>query len=479
MPGMLRRAPWLAAAAALLAVLLGETPGLTWDEPAFCVSGYAYLDGNWIPNHEHPPAAKLLYGAALHLGADRFGPLAPARAVSALLFAALVWLTVWTGRRLFGDRAGLCAGLSLLLMPRVLAHAHLAELDMSMALMWMLAASLSLKGLPGWKGAWILGLLWGLALLTKVNGIFLLVPLLGWGLLKKDLSWPQALAVIRIGYAVFLAGWPWLWADPVGRIQGYLLDKSDRWIVPTLYFGRVYDHAYPPWHFPLVMTAITLPPLILAASAGAGIRLLARREPGAAWLGLHLAFTLGLACLPGVPRYDGVRLFLAAFPFLALLAGRGLDLALGSLPGPRWRLGAAGMLLLLTLPGIVRMDPCLLSYYSPLAGGLEGADRLGMETTYWGDALTPDFLAALSPGTQGFSTAPMGEDYAAFLAATGWLPRAARPARDGEVLLVSGRRSMLSPGNLKAFREGPGPVLEREGVVLARILKNGRAPDTP
>ena len=164
-----------------------------------------------------------------------------------------------------------------------------------------------------------------------------------------------------------------------------------------------------------------------------------------------------------------MRLFLGAFPFLALLAGKGLDLALGILPGLFWRLGAGALALFLTLPGIVRMDPCLLSYYSPLVGGLKGAERLGMETTYWGDALTPEFLEALPPGTRAFSTAPMGNDYAAFLASTGWLPPGCRPARRAEVLLVSARRSMLSPTASERLQEGPGPALEREGVVLARI----------
>ncbi len=478
MIGRVLLAPWRAAAlAALLAVLLGAAPGLTWDEPVYCISGYSYVDWiekggpvtpAWIPNHEHPPAAKLLYGAAIHLGGDHFGPLAPARAVGGLLFVALVALTAGTGARLFGNRAGLWAGFSLVLMPRVLAHAHLAELDLPMALVWMLAAALSLKGLKGWKGAGLLGLLWGLALLTKVNGIFLIAPLLAWGLLKKDLTFLQALAVLPLGCAVFFAGWPWLWAEPSLRIQDYLLNKSARWIVPSLYCGTVYDHAYPPWHYPLVMAGITLPPAILtAALLGAG-RILRRKEAGAGWLGLHLAFTLGLACLPGVPRYDGVRLFLAAFPFLALLAGRGMDLALGALSGLRRQLALSALVVLPILVGLCALDPCLLSYYSPLVGGLKGAERLGMETTYWGDALTPELLAGLPRRPLMLKTEPMGEDYAAFLTATGWLPPGSRTGPGG-VLLVSGRRSMLLPPGLKALRQGSGLALEREGVVLARI----------
>ncbi len=464
----------LPALAALLAVLLGSAPGLTWDEPVYCVSGYSYvgwmgtpsgpITPAWGINHEHPPVAKLLYGAALHAIPD-LGPLVPARAVSGLLFAALAWLTAWTGGRLFGAKAGLMAGLSLVLMPRVLAHAHLAELDLPMALVWMLAAALSLKGLKGWKGSVLLGLVWGLALLTKVNGIFLIAPLLAWGLMKKDLNLLQGLAAVGIGCGIFFIGWPWLWVDTGHRLEAYLLDKSARWIVPTLYFGKIYDHAYPPWHFPLVMTAITLPPALLLASLFGAGGLLKRKETGGGWIALHLTFTLGLASLPGVPRYDGVRLFLSAFPFLALLAGRGLDLALERMR--RWRVALPALVALPILLELWSLDPCLLSYYSPVVGGLKGAERIGMETTYWGDALTPGLLKALPPGPLDIRTAPMSEDYAAFLCATGWLPEGTRPGEG--VLLLSGRRSMLSPPDLKAFRVGPGPVLERQGVVLARI----------
>jgi len=37
---------------------------------------------------------------------------------------------------------------------------------------------------------------------------------------------------------------------------------------------------------------------------------------------LNAVFTIGLAALPNVPKYGGVKLFLPFFPFLAILAGR-------------------------------------------------------------------------------------------------------------------------------------------------------------
>ena len=35
--------------------------------------------------------------------------------------------------------------------------------------------------------------------------------------------------------------------------------------------------------------------------------------------------------------------------------------------------------------GMVSLHPYQLSYYNLLVGGLHGADKLGLEVTYWGD----------------------------------------------------------------------------------------------
>ena len=466
--------PALLAAAALLVAALGASPGLTWDEPAYVVSGLAYVrDGNWALNHEHPPLAKVLYGLALSADGGGHGYLAPARGVAALLFAALVALTAWTGGRLFGATAGFLAGLALLLTPSVLAHAHLAALDLPMALAWMGAAALSLRGPGGWTGAWLGGLLWGLALLTKVNGVFLIGPLVLWGLASGSLRWKHLPVLVLVGLAVFLAGWPWLWQDTFSRLHGYILSQTVRWVVPTYYLGTVYNAAYPPWHYPLVMTAAALAPAVLVAALY-GAWVLARKRPqGAGWLGLHALFTLGLACLPGVPRYDGIRLFLTAFPFLALLAGLGLDLGLRMLRRPALAVTAGVLVFVPTALKIRELSPCLLPYRSPLAGGLD------LEATFWGDALTPDFLARVSAGRpRSVALAPLGQDYFRFLQLQGDLPASTAWARpeEADVLIVLGRRGMLTPEMARRFDSEPGfAEVRREGVCLAKALLPGRS----
>jgi len=65
--------------------------------------------------------------------------------------------------------------------------------------------------------------------------------------------------------------------------------------------------------------------------------------------------------------------------------------------------------------GLVVYWPCWLSHYSLLVGGLAGADRLGFEATYWGDAVPESLLAEGARRAQG-GTLLFGPNLAPFQA---------------------------------------------------------------
>ena len=54
------------------------------------------------------------------------------------------------------------------------------------------------------------------------------------------------------------------------------------------------------------------------------------------------------------------------------------------------------MVFLLASIHIARSHPHYLSTYNLLVGGPSGAEKLGFETTYWLDAVTPDILQAVN-----------------------------------------------------------------------------------
>ena len=482
-----------------------DDPGVTWDEPYSIAASELYVEWyltpsawfdakarseHWQPNHEHPPLAKTLMGLvrrgyAVLTGTERAVP--TSRLSTALFFTALqvgVFLFAAWG---FGEAAGLASCCCLLLMPRVFGDAHLASLDVPLACLWLWTALAFARGIEskGWSAA--AGVLWGLALLTKFDAVLIPVPLLIWGLachrdkLARNLIWMAVL-----GPVVLLAGWPWLWDNTWARLSGYVADKLGRsggqaWIVPSYYFGRAYVDRYPPWHYPLVITAITVPVGILACAIMGVVRSVRASSKHRLVL-ISAAFILGLFCLPFVPKYDGVRLFMSAFPFVAVLSGTGLAWAASKLTA-RVAVPVAVVFFASQSVGIVRMHPCELSYYNLLAGGLPGAQRLGMEPTYWGDSVTwaafDQLNALVLPGRQvAVAFFPRSEFIDGIYVNDGYLDpdrfRVVPFEGRWDYAILFARRSMIDPkpAARKLWDEAtPAWQLQRMGVDLCRIYR--------
>jgi len=412
---------WRPVSALVFVVALGlvaltvDDPGLAWDEPFSIGAGGSYaswlaepslraetLDRHWGPNHEHPPLAKLLMGISQAVMRDG-SPILASRLVTALLFALLVELVFQFTGRSFGGLAGLVAAGSLLCMPRVFGHAHFAALDVPMSLTWFVAVMAFARAIErGTHASCALsGICFGLALLTKVNGIFLPLVLAGWGLgfhgrrALKPLVW-----TLLLGPAVFFVGWPWLWHDTLRRLVEYLAPQW-RVPIPVMYFGQWDKPAA--WHYPLVMTLVTIPVGILFLVVLGSVRAVRefRRQPILSLVAINAAYIIGVFMIPGVPKYDGVRLFLPAFPFLAILAGlagkRCWDWLVQRSRKRPWRPLFVTAAFFVTQAGAVWwIHPCELSYYNALVGGLWGADKLGFETTYWHDVVNRDLFRWLN-----------------------------------------------------------------------------------
>jgi hypothetical protein len=113
-----------------------------------------------------------------------------------------------------------------------------------------------------------------------------------------------------------------------------------------------------------------------------------RSEPIGLLIAVHWTFLMTLRALSDTPGHDGVRLFLPAFGALALLGGLGARFLVD-----RWGRWAKLAIAAALFEGVVTlavMMPVPLSYYSPLVGGLPGASAVGMEPTYYWDALDRD-----------------------------------------------------------------------------------------
>ena len=428
------RGEWLLVAALFLLAFLpivhtANDYGWTYDEPHYVSAGATYADwwarlarGDrsaaqpeailecWRLNHEHPPLQKSASGLAQRwFGAGGVEP-RDARLPSALWFALTTGAIYLFCRGAWGRRGALFAALAFLTLPRVIGHAHFAALDMPIAAWFFITAALTAEAMErdSWVWVWLAGLAFGLALLSKINAFFLLPLLFVWGLGWHRASWPRLVfALVMLGPAVFILGWPWLWVDPIAHLREYLAFHLHHAAYNVWYLGKLYQYA--PWHYPFVMIGITTPIAVLALSLGGLARSLPRRswEARRALLLLGLVIAVAPSALPHSPKYNGVRLFLPAFPFLAALAGGGfawlqlrvLTLLRATSPGTR-RLSAlicAALGALLLYPGVrgaADSHPYQLTYYNELVGGVAKATEAGCETIYWGQVLqtAPEFL---------------------------------------------------------------------------------------
>ncbi len=480
----MRRANALTAViVGLLAFVLlaatGHHLGLTYDEPIYMSKSLlAYqwlvdlLSGReatseaavrryWDATRDQQPGSiKLLFGTVTGLlgGVLPVPVLTAGRLGTMLLAAVLVGVLYWLVTDLWGNAAGVVAAGGLLLMPRVWTHMHLAALDapiMALSFFTVVLVFLAARHDSPWLCV-AAGVVFGLALGTKLNSFFIPLIVLPWLLClrKWRLAAWTAGAMVVVGLLTLWATWPWLWHDTWARAAEYFEFHLHHYHVATTYFGTTWELA--PWHYAVVMTAITTPPIILvlgalglyAAALGwkpmmshrraarpsmpspptplprgegcpqGGVRGRTKQtgattDNAAYWqgaclilLGWGLVVNIAPSMLPWAPKYGGVRLFLPMFPYVAAISGVGfywLSSVIIERGRDSWGAGLANfpaklratLVVLVIFALVVAVGNCHpfgMSYYNSLIGGPSGAYRLGMEPTYWGDT----YLAAVA-----------------------------------------------------------------------------------
>lgn len=388
------------------------------------------IDEYWEDLSEHPSLQKFLAGLALRAFKDPQKHLRAMRLPSAVMFGAALGLLYMLARRAWGPVPGLVTAVIFATMPRIFGHAHLAGLETPLNCMMLLLIFCFLRGLDSRTWAVLTGVVFGLLLATKINAFFVPVPLVLWAHVYAHRRYTNNLfAMLTLGPIIFVLAWPWLWHDSAQRILGYLSFHAHHQLTRLYFMGRVWGAGGPnaPWFYPLNITAVTLPLTALALSLLGVLHTVIRapRRPYAALYLLCALVMFGVACAPNIPKYDGVRLFLPVFPFLALLGGAGYTGLLNLYDRvSRWagrdpesasghkakRILAAAVVVVVFLEGAtacMRYHPYLLSYFNPLVGGLHGASQKGYEVTYWGEALNEPVLDQINRLPDGSSLKPL------------------------------------------------------------------------
>lgn len=515
----------------------------TADEPVH-VAGAVEIaregTGRWNP--EHPPLAKALAGLALgglplRPAEDPLrSPAGPARLLrflfanespaEAILFrarlpfvallAALLLAVRSEARRRWGPWAGLTALAFAALEPNLNAHAGVVHTDLAVTLFVVLSLSpLARLARPeAGRAAGLLGLLWGLALLSKYSA-----PLLALATLpflaadatpgRQDLGrlLRRLAAAAAIALAVTLAGFAWACrsqtpedrrAIAVERLElkgrspaaarlairaGDLLPPLGNVLTGALsvalqsevgagvnYFLGAVSREGSPWYFPVALAVKTPLGLLLCA----GVALFAR--PGRRFAVVAGASLLLFLLFSSRTTYNiGVRHALLAFPLLAIVAGAaaaGLTDA-AARRSTRLRLGAAVGALLVAALEAATAHPHPFSFFNALAGGAEGGRRFFADSNLdWGQDLLRLKAVAPSLAPDGLPAVVFGGDLPARHAPALRPPRPGEEDRAGALFAIGEAPFALGPELLRA--KGAIGDAERLASIRTALRERGR-----
>ncbi len=436
-------------------------------------------------NREHPVLVKNLMALSfLALAADEprvpttwphhdTGIFAMAMRLPAQLFSALaIMLTFLLGTAVASRRVGLLAALLFLLTPRHFYHAQLACFDMPAVAVWLATILAWRKAQRSASWGVATGIVWGLALAVKHNSFFIpIVLLLHWlivsardfSISRSGLGLPRIplafFSMLILGPAIFYAHWPILWHHPIDRLSWYFSFHLHHINYYWEYFGKLLTDPPFPWLYPFAVTALTLPlPFLILASLGMGrvtwgllgrwiatpVRAMGRLaglvaptdktnkaseslmglDPWDAWLlWLNTLIPFLVIAIPSVPIFGGIKHWMHAMPFAAVLAAVAMERMILLLPktSPRWsawRYSALAALVLAPgLAGLIWIGPYGSSFYNSLAGGISGAADLGMQRQYWSNnvvGLLPWINENLPSGARVYFHEVTGESFHAY-----------------------------------------------------------------
>ena len=413
---------------------------------------------NWSEGHPAWFAIPIAVGKGLLSGI--LNPLTAARLGPITVFSIACGAIAFRLKHDYGAIAALVAPIALLTLPRMFSEAHFATQDAQLTAWWLLLWTVDSSVRRSRRRAIAVGVLLGLTCATKFTGWFAMFPVISWRAMTGDRQQRSDLwVIVPVALITFYAVNPPLWHTPLAGLAEHFqlnLGRPDmnpfgvrsstqlpevwagrmppplsvrQYLFGSLHYGAI--HGYAPWYNTVAWLVLVTPvPTLVLGFIGLRYCLRTRARtrpeeaapqstwasrfswvpgPGESALMLHWATLMVVRALPGAPANDGIRFFLPAFGFWCVLGGVGAQRAwpVDSLVDrravrrSRAVVGAIlGVVFAAAAINEARYYPQTLSHYSLLAGGVRGAASIGMEPTYWWDALDDDVLDWLNSHTE-------------------------------------------------------------------------------
>jgi len=278
-------------------------------------------------------------------------------------------------------------------------HARVATLDFAVGGMSFIVVYSYWRSLSSKTWGWLTGIIFGVAISTKLNALFMLTPVaIHYVYIKKDelmkkpvktIFSPQIISILLFSIPAFFLLWPWTWHDTFTRFIEYLSFHERHYGTHMYYFGEIFKEPRPGWHAPMVMILLTTPVMTLFFSFVMPLVYSWKSEKKnfyAVTLVILSAF-ISTAINMSLPAsfYSGVKLFQPFYPFLAVLAGVGMSGVLGktSLIPVKYRFAPAVVFFLPVIFSMMDLKHAYISYFNEIAGGTKGAAQLKLERQYY------------------------------------------------------------------------------------------------
>lgn len=385
--------------------------GISWDEPIyfskidqyfkwFTKPSLSKIDELFHPSAEidiHPPFRKYIAGLTHVIFTEKLTFISNTNGyrISALFFIipCIFVMGVFSIRQ-FGYLIGILTILMFSFSPQIFYLSNVLTLDYAIAALWFLTTMSYSKWILSVKGIFITSILLGLTLLTKFHGFILYLWLCIYFIFTNRKSIIQqrntgkVIVFVCLPLIIFFIGWPWLWINPVGNFIKFLTLQSSHGDISVWFLGKLYTRA--PWYYTLVQFFTTTPVMPLLLFLYGVVRIIRKGNQEWKFILYNALLPILFFSLPFVFRYDGIRLFLPAYPFVFLIAGFGLNELTKYIHKTLVKHIFLITLLMIWCASAIWYfkynHPYEASYYNSLVGGVDGANRLGLEVEYWGNA---------------------------------------------------------------------------------------------
>ncbi len=388
--------------------------GITWDEPiylesaekirqyltllkkekiSYCLSDEIlkkYFDGSqWTD--VHPSFSKLTGSIPYILLKNKLGDIYSYRLGNIFLAAlAFSFVYIWITNIFNSKLSGVTAVLLCISVPRVFGELQIGATDStlySLSILSAVSAYYSVRKKNILLNI-ITAVLCGFCFSSKFTGLFVPIGIFIWSYLyhRKTGGVNNLFFIPILVPLIFILTNPQFWHDSILRTLHYCLVSSSRHITEP-HLSYIFFKLSPKsdWYYPFVYILTSIPVIILFFSIRSFFSII-KKLPENDFSGLiFIMFSLPviIIILPNSIAYDGIRLFLSSFAFISLATVYSMNIL-------------KKYIRILLFTGIVSVliitHPFYLEHYSLLIGGTLGAQKIGMETTYWWDAATPDFF---------------------------------------------------------------------------------------